>query len=81
VPQQLGWADARAQARVRRPKLVYVGARRSLTGLNADQWIPAKPGSRDGDLPSALMGQRSAADAAQAADVEREHDRRDSSRR
>jgi hypothetical protein len=44
VPQQLDWADARAKLEGA-PKLVYIGARRSLTGLNADQWIPAKAGS------------------------------------
>ena len=40
VPQQLDWADARAKVDGA-PRLVYVGPRRSLTGLNADQWIPA----------------------------------------
>ena len=44
VPQQLAWADARAKL-ADAPRFVYVGARRSLTGLNADQWLPAKPGS------------------------------------
>ena len=44
VPQQLAWADARAKL-TDAPRAVYVGARRSLTGLNADQWIPARPGS------------------------------------
>ncbi len=44
VPQQLGWANARARG-ADAPRLVYVGARRSLTGLNADEWLPAKPGS------------------------------------
>jgi len=44
VPMQLDWADARAKV-VGAPRLVYVGPRRSLTGLNADQWIPCKPGS------------------------------------
>ena len=44
VPQQLAYADARAQL-ANAPRLVYVGARRSLTGLNADEWIPARPGS------------------------------------
>ncbi|MBY0492018.1 MAG: 4Fe-4S dicluster domain-containing protein [Gemmatimonadaceae bacterium] len=44
VPQQLDWADARSKYDTA-PRLVYVGARRSLTGLNADQWIAAKPGS------------------------------------
>ena len=44
VPQQLDWADARAKL-AGAPRLIYVGARRSLTGLNADEWVPAKPGS------------------------------------
>jgi molybdopterin-containing oxidoreductase family iron-sulfur binding subunit len=44
VPQQLDFADARAKGQTA-PRLVYVGARRSLTGLNADQWINARPGS------------------------------------
>jgi molybdopterin-containing oxidoreductase family iron-sulfur binding subunit len=44
VPQQLDFADARAKV-ASAPRLVYVGPRRSLTGLNADEWIPAKPGS------------------------------------
>ncbi|MDB4908282.1 MAG: hypothetical protein JWO05_3066 [Gemmatimonadetes bacterium] len=44
VPQQLDFADARAKGE-EAPRVVYVGARRSLTGLNADQWIPAIPGS------------------------------------
>jgi molybdopterin-containing oxidoreductase family iron-sulfur binding subunit len=44
VPQQLDFADARAKGKDA-PRLVYVGPRRSLTGLNADQWIPAKAGS------------------------------------
>jgi molybdopterin-containing oxidoreductase family iron-sulfur binding subunit len=44
VPQQLAWADARAKVEGA-PRFVYVGARRSLTGLNADEWVPARPGS------------------------------------
>jgi anaerobic selenocysteine-containing dehydrogenase/Fe-S-cluster-containing dehydrogenase component len=44
VPQQLDFADARADHE-RAPRLVYVGPRRSLTGLNADQWIDCRPGS------------------------------------
>ncbi len=43
VPQQLAWADARAQVE-NAPRFVYVGPRRSLTGLNADEWIPCRPG-------------------------------------
>ena len=54
VPQQLDWADARAKLEGA-PQLVYIGARRSLTGLNADQWIAAKPGS-DMAICAALNG-------------------------
>ncbi len=68
VPQQLAWADARAQLETA-PKLVYIGARRSLTGLNADQWIPAKPGSEMA-ICRAILGQATAAEAATAADVD-----------
>ncbi len=71
VTQQLDFADARAKLEGG-PKVVYVGARRSLTGLNSDQWIPAKPGSEKA-LADALLGAvsgkgngglKSAADAA-----------------
>jgi Fe-S-cluster-containing dehydrogenase component len=44
VPQQLDFADARAKL-TGAPRFIYVGARRSLTGLNADQWIACRPGS------------------------------------
>jgi molybdopterin-containing oxidoreductase family iron-sulfur binding subunit len=44
VPQQLAFADARARIEGA-PRLVYVGPRRSLTGLNADTWIPARAGT------------------------------------
>ena len=44
VPQQLDFADARADHENAR-RFIYVGARRSLTGLNADQWIDCKPGT------------------------------------
>src|SRR4029079_2038251 len=42
VPQQLAFADARADHN-NAPRLIYVGPRRSLTGLNADQWIDCPP--------------------------------------
>jgi anaerobic selenocysteine-containing dehydrogenase/Fe-S-cluster-containing dehydrogenase component len=54
VPQQLDWADARAKLSDA-PRLIYIGARRSLTGLNADEWIPAKPGS-EVMVANALLG-------------------------
>ncbi|MEX2325665.1 MAG: molybdopterin-dependent oxidoreductase, partial [Gemmatimonadaceae bacterium] len=44
VSQQLAWSDARADV-ANAPRLIYVGPRRSLTGLNADEWIPCRPGS------------------------------------
>ena len=54
VPQQLDYADARAKIQGA-PRLVYIGARRSLTGLNADQWIAARPGSELA-IARALLG-------------------------
>ena len=44
VPQQLDFADARAKLEGA-PRFIYVGPRRSLTGLNADEWIPCAPGA------------------------------------
>lgn len=44
VAHQLSFADARARL-VEAPRFVYIGARRSLTGLNADEWIACRPGS------------------------------------
>ena len=44
VAHQLSFADARAKL-VEAPRFVYIGARRSLTGLNADEWIACRPGS------------------------------------
>ncbi len=67
VPQQLEFADARAKG-VDAPRFIYVGPRRSLTGLNADQWIACKPGSELA-IANALGGTGSIAQAAQAADV------------
>ncbi|GAB1341030.1 molybdopterin-dependent oxidoreductase [Gemmatimonas sp.] len=67
VPQQLDWADARAKL-TDAPRLVYIGARRSLTGLNADQWIPAKPGSEMA-LCAALTGAGTAQAASEASGV------------
>jgi molybdopterin-containing oxidoreductase family iron-sulfur binding subunit len=67
VPQQLDFAEARGKIEGA-PRFIYVGPRRSLTGLNADQWIPCTPG---GELAIAnfLRGQGSAANAATAAGV------------
>lgn len=62
VPQQLDFADARAKIEDA-PRFVYVGPRRSLTGLNADQWIACKPGTELA-IANALAGRGSLADAA-----------------
>ncbi|HEV7836494.1 MAG TPA: molybdopterin-dependent oxidoreductase, partial [Gemmatimonadaceae bacterium] len=67
VPQQLDFADARADHE-RAPRVVYVGARRSLTGLNADQWIDCRPGTEMA-VVRMLSGQVSPDQAAQATGV------------
>ncbi|MBC7896457.1 MAG: molybdopterin-dependent oxidoreductase, partial [Cytophagaceae bacterium] len=53
VPQQLSFAEARAKLQDG-PRFVYIGPRRSLTGLNADVWISCIPGS-EGAIASALL--------------------------
>ncbi|MGH7710833.1 MAG: 4Fe-4S dicluster domain-containing protein, partial [Gemmatimonadaceae bacterium] len=74
VPQQLSFADARATL-ADAPRFVYIGPRRSLTGLNADEWIPARAGSELA-IANALLfalgagGSGTLAAAAQAAGVE-----------
>ena len=69
VPQQLDFADARARLQGA-PRFVYVGSRRSLTGLNADEWVACRPGSELA-IVNALRGAAGATleSAAQAADV------------
>ncbi len=67
TPLQLAWADARGKVEGA-PRAIYIGARRSLTGLNADAWIACKPGSELAIIQF-LRGSKSAADAAAAADV------------
>ncbi len=67
VPQQLDWADARAKLEGG-PRMIYVGPRRSLTGLNADEWIPARAGSELA-IANLLRGQLGAAAAAQQSGV------------
>ena len=67
VPQQLAWADARANV-ASAPRLIYVGARRSLTGLNADEWIAAAPGSEVAII-NYLKGTATAKAAAEASGV------------
>jgi anaerobic selenocysteine-containing dehydrogenase/Fe-S-cluster-containing dehydrogenase component len=44
VAHQLDFAEARARV-TDAPRFIYIGARRSLTGLNADQWVACRPGS------------------------------------
>jgi molybdopterin-containing oxidoreductase family iron-sulfur binding subunit len=68
VPQQLSFADARAKL-ADAPRFVYIGSRRSLTGLNADEWISCKPGSELA-IVNALAGKGSIADAATASGVD-----------
>ena len=67
VPQQLAFAEARGKVEGA-PRFIYVGARRSLTGLNADQWIPVRPGSELA-VVNAIAGKGSIAAAAEAAGV------------
>jgi molybdopterin-containing oxidoreductase family iron-sulfur binding subunit len=67
VPQQLDFSEARGRIEGA-PRLIYIGPRRPLTGLNADQWIPAKPGTA-GSIAKMLAGKVSAADAAAATDI------------
>ena len=71
VPQQLDFADARA-ALDRAPRFIYVGPRRSLTGLNADEWIDCKPGSELAIARAVLGGGGSIADAATRSGVSAE---------
>ncbi len=68
VPNQLAWAEARGKLEDA-PRFVYIGARRSLTGLNADEWIAARPGSELA-IARALQGAGvTIAEAAEAAGV------------
>ncbi len=67
VPLQLEFADARAKLDGA-PRFIDVGPRRSLTGLNADQWVACKPGTELA-IANFLRGQGSASDAAQASGV------------
>ena len=71
VQQQLAFSEARANIN-EAPRVVYIGARRSLTGLNADSWIPARPGSEKAvaeALLAAVKGSGSLKSAADAAGV------------
>ena len=68
VPQQLDFAEARAKGETA-PRLVYVGARRTLTGLNADRWINARPGS-EAAIVAMLAGSGTPQAASQASGVD-----------
>ena len=68
VTQQLSFADARAKL-ADAPRFVYIGPRRSLTGLNADEWIACKPGSELA-IVNALAGKGDVAAAATAGGVD-----------
>src|SRR5262249_7592051 len=68
VAQQLDFADARAKL-ADAPKFVYIGPRRSLTGLQADEWIACKPGSELA-IANALAGKGSLDAAATEAGVD-----------
>ncbi|HJP59448.1 MAG TPA: molybdopterin-dependent oxidoreductase, partial [Gemmatimonadaceae bacterium] len=67
VPQQLDFADARADHN-NAPRFIYVGPRRTLTGLNADQWIDCRPGSEMA-VVRMLAGQMSPQAASQVTGV------------
>jgi molybdopterin-containing oxidoreductase family iron-sulfur binding subunit len=45
VENQRGFAESHGFVHGDVAKTVYIGARRSLTGLNADVWYPVRPGS------------------------------------
>ncbi|HUX32979.1 MAG TPA: molybdopterin-dependent oxidoreductase, partial [Gemmatimonadaceae bacterium] len=68
VPQQLDYADARSTNFETAPRAIYIGPRRTLTGLNSDQWIACKPGTELA-IAQALQGTLSLAQAAQASGV------------
>jgi anaerobic selenocysteine-containing dehydrogenase/Fe-S-cluster-containing dehydrogenase component len=40
-----GFVQGRAYSQGRRGKMIFVGPHQSLTGMNADEWIPARPGT------------------------------------
>src|SRR5688500_12832797 len=70
VALQLDFADARAKMQTA-PRMIYVGPRRSLTGLNADQWINARPGS-ELTIVQMLAGSATPQQAAAASGVDAE---------
>jgi anaerobic selenocysteine-containing dehydrogenase/Fe-S-cluster-containing dehydrogenase component len=70
VTTQIDFAEARAKLEGG-PRAVYVGARRSLTGLNSDSWIPARPGTSAivAQALLAAVGGKGGASLKQAADA------------
>jgi anaerobic selenocysteine-containing dehydrogenase/Fe-S-cluster-containing dehydrogenase component len=67
VRHQLDFAEARGKLDGA-PRFIYVGPRRSLTGLNADQWVACTPGSELA-IVNFLRGQSAAGAAATASGV------------
>ena len=63
VPQQLDFADARAKLDGA-PRFVYIGPRRSLTGLNADRMDRVQAGQRAGDRQRARRARAASTQAA-----------------
>jgi molybdopterin-containing oxidoreductase family iron-sulfur binding subunit len=57
------------RGRERAGKFIWVGPHRPLTGLNADLWLPAKPGTET-LVAQALSGGADAAQVAREADIE-----------
>jgi molybdopterin-containing oxidoreductase family iron-sulfur binding subunit len=70
VTTQVDFSEARAKLEGG-PRAIYVGARRSLTGLNSDSWIPARPGSSAivAQALLAAVGGKGGASLKQAADA------------
>src|SRR4029078_8974721 len=58
--------DARGR-RQDAPRFVYAGARRSLTGLNADEWLACKPGSEQAIADALLAALGGGASSVKAA--------------
>jgi anaerobic selenocysteine-containing dehydrogenase len=67
IAHQLSYADARGKL-AEAPRSIYIGPRRTLTGLNADEWIDCKPGS-ELQIAKMLSGAVTPEQAAQASGV------------
>lgn len=68
--QDYEWAEARANLE-NAARLVYIGPRRSLTGLNADLWLDCRPGGEVA-IARLLAGQGSISNAASLSGVSEE---------